>query len=589
LIVAAAVVAVALGIVQIPGVKSPLAGIFAAAKTEIITADIKPGKLAVIVKEKGNLESAANKDVLSEVEGTTTIISIKPEGTKVAAGDLVAELDSAVLRDTLVNQRIATQQAEASYKQAKLVREVAEYAVREYIEGIFLQDKATYEGQIKLAESDKERAIDRLQWSTDMFKKGYVSKATNIADQLTKQQADFDVEQAQMQLSVLLKYTKEKQVKSLNSDVEKARADELSKQSSFTLEQTKEKKLEKQIEKCMLRAPADGIVVFANDPGRMGGQNAVQIEEGATVRERQKIFSLPDTTKMRVNTKVHESMVDRIKIGRPALVRVDAAANEVLRGTVSSVAPMADANQMFASDVKVYTTFISLEGDTTKLNLRPGMSAQVEILVEEKDPVLSVPVQAVLQMKGKDYVFIKEGESFRQAEIEIGISNDQHVEIKKGVKEGEQVAMTPNLLLTEEQRREAYNVAAQDAAKKDFGAGDPNAAKGAVPKGGAGAAGADGEPKAKKKGGPGGRGGAMGAIMQKLSDEDRQKFRAASPEEKVEMLKAAGASDADIQAFQDAMQNGGGFGGGGGGRGGRGGAGGPGGGGFGGGAGGPAL
>ncbi len=109
------------------------------------------------------------------------------------------------------------------------------------------------------------------------------------------------------------------------------------------------------------------------------------IEEGAAVRERQKIFSLPDTSKMRVNTKVHESMVDRIKPGLRSLVRVDAAANEVIKGQVASVAPMADANSSFSSDIKVYTTFVALEGETARLNLRPGMSAQVEILVTELD------------------------------------------------------------------------------------------------------------------------------------------------------------------------------------------------------------
>jgi HlyD family secretion protein len=581
--IAGSVAAVALGIVTIPGVKSPMAGLFAAAKTEIITATVNPGKLTVIVKEKGNLESAANKDVLSEVEGTTTIIMIKPEGTKVTAGEVVAELDSALLRDNLINQKIATQQAEASYKQAKLVREVAEYAVKEYVLGIYLQDKATYLGQIKLAESDQERAIDRLQWSTTMYAKGYVSKATNIADQLTKQQSDFDVEQARMQLDVLEKYTKEKQIKSLNSDVEKAKADELSKESSLNLEQSKEKKLERQIEKCTLKAPAEGIVVYANDPGRMGQSQAVQIEEGATVRERQKIFSLPDTSKMRVNAKVHESMVDRIKPGLRALIRVDAQANELIKGQVVNVAPMADANSSFSSDIKVYTTFIAIEGDTSKLNLRPGMTAQVEILVTELDDVLSVPVQSILQYKNKDYVFVKDGDTFHQEEVTLGVSNDQHIEVKKGLKDGAIVAMTPTLLLTEEQKREAFSVAAKDAAKKDFG-GDPNA-KSALPKG---EMGPNGEPKAeKKKGGRGGAGGgAMGAIMQKLSEEDRAKFRSASPEEKIEMLKGAGATDADIQQFMERMQNGGG-GGGGRGRGGAGGPGGGGGGGFGGGPGGP--
>jgi HlyD family secretion protein len=568
--------------VGVPGVKRSVSGLFASTKSDVIIATVGPNKLSVIVKEKGNLESANNKDVLCGVEGGTTIIMIKPEGTPVKAGDIVAELDSAALSDLLINQRITTQQAEASFKQSKLVREVAEYAVKEYKLGLYLQELATYKGQIALAKSDLTRAIDRLNWSSEMMKKGYVSLATNIADDLTKQQAVFDLEQAQTQLSVLEQYTKEKQIKSLESDVEKAKADELSKQSSWTLEQTKERKLERQIAACTLKAPGDGIVVYANDPGRMGGQQAVQIEEGASVRERQKIFSLPDMTKMRVNTKVHESMVDRIKVGRPALVRVDAQATEVLKGTVASVAPMADANSQFASDIKVYTTFVALQGDTTSLNLRPGMSAQVEILVEELPDVLTVPVQSILQFKDKDWAFVKDGDGFRKQELTLGVSNDQHVEVKKGLKDGDQVAMTPTMLLTEDEKREAYSIAAKDAAKKDFGP-DANP-KGVMPKG-VGIDGADGESKAKRKKGAGGGGG--NPLMQKLSPEDRQKFFSASPEEKVQMLKDAGASDADIEAMMERMKNGGG---GGGGRGGAGGGrGGPGGGagGFGGGAGGP--
>jgi HlyD family secretion protein len=141
-----------------------------------------------------------------------------------------------VVRPRIIDQHIVAQQAEASYKQAKLVREVAEFALKEYVEGIYKQDKATYEGQIALAKSDQQRAIDRLKWSTEMRKKGKLSITSNIADELTKQQADFDLEQAQTQLVVLEKYTKEKQIKMLKSDVERAKADELAKLGSYQRE-----------------------------------------------------------------------------------------------------------------------------------------------------------------------------------------------------------------------------------------------------------------------------------------------------------------------------------------------------------------
>jgi hypothetical protein len=278
---------------------------------------------------------------------------------------------------------------------------------------------------------------------------------------------------------------------------------------------------------------------------------------------------------MRVNTKIHESMVDRIKVGRPALVRVDAAANEVIKGTVATLAPMADANSQFASDIKVYTTFVTLQGDTTKFNLRPGMSAQVEILVEELPDVLSIPVQSILQFKDKDWVFIKDGDGFRKAEVTLGVSNDQHVEVKKGLKEGDEVAMTPSMLLTEDEKREAYSVAAKDAAKKDFGPAD--AIKGGMPSGD----GTDGESKAKKsskKGGGGGGGMGNNPVFQKISPENRAKLRGASDEERLQIFKDSGLSDEEIDQMQQMRRGGGG---GGGGRGG------PGGGGFGGGPGGP--
>ncbi len=516
----------------------------------MITALVRPGKLAVIVKERGALESAANKDALCEVEGSTTIIRILPEGTKVKEGDIVCELESATLKDQLTNQRITTQQAEASYKQSLLTREVAEYAVKEYTEGVFKQDKATSEGEIALAKSDLTRASDRADWSTKMEVKGYVSKATSIADKLSFERAKFELEQAQTQLEVLMKYTKDKQIKSLSSDVEKARADELSKQSSWELEKIKEAKFVRQIEKCILKAPTDGIVVYANDPNRFGGQNALQIEEGATVRERQKIFSLPDITKMRVNTKVHESMLARVKPGLRSLIRVEAEASQELRGAVASVAPMADSGSFFSSDIKVYTTLVAIEGETAKLNLRPGMNAQVEILVEEKDNVLSVPVQAILPFKGKDYVFIKDGDGFRRGEVAIGISNDQHVEITKGLKSGDQVAMTPASLLTDDERREAFSVSSKDATKKDFG----DAAKGA---GGSGpdAAGGEGKAKAKgKRGGGGMMGGPLGEKFRKISPEDRGKLQTGTPEERTTILKGAGFTDEEIEQATSMMR-----------------------------------
>ena len=97
--------------------------------------------------------------------------------------------------------------------------------------------------------------------------------------------------QAEGKVEVLAKYTRVKMIKQLESEVKKAHSDELAKQAIWELETGKERKLEKQIAHCTLRAPIDGCVQYASVDNR---GMAVAIEEGATVRERQKIVSILD-------------------------------------------------------------------------------------------------------------------------------------------------------------------------------------------------------------------------------------------------------------------------------------------------------
>ena len=427
--------------------------------------EVKPGKLSLTIFERGVLEASRSRDVLCEVEGTTTIIMTKPEGTPVKQGEVVAELDSAALRDKLIDQRITTQQAEASYKQVRLVREVAEHAIKEYVEGLLPQERATLKGKIALAQSDIERGRDRLEQARRDRKRldealrrrvGPETPSDIVADltlndrleaaKLEGPKSEFDLEAARTELKLLETHTAQKRTKGLWSDIERAKADELNKQARWSLEQTKERKIERQIERCTLRAPGDGMVVYANDPGRMGGQNRVQIEEGATVRERQKIFSVPDlAAPMRVNAKVHESMVDRVLLGQAVKVKVDAFPNEVLTGVVRSVAPMADANSLFANkDIKLYTTFIEIRNGNPNLSLRPGMSARVEILITELDDVISVPVASLVRF-GDDFraVVKTPGGGIEWRKLTFGVNNGEVVEVKQGLRAGDLVILDP--------------------------------------------------------------------------------------------------------------------------------------------------
>jgi hypothetical protein len=192
------------------------------------------------------VEPAARKDVdvSISVDGRTTTIVIS--AARATGGDLEASPGPAVIKTRLAEQRIRTKQAEASYVNARLTREVAEIAVTEYKEGILQQDLKTLEAELALAKSDVERAQDRADWANRMVEKGFVSKAQVVSEQMSVQRAKFALEQARTKKAVLNKYTKDKTIKELTSEVEKARSDELSKQATWALEKSKEAELLKQ-------------------------------------------------------------------------------------------------------------------------------------------------------------------------------------------------------------------------------------------------------------------------------------------------------------------------------------------------------
>jgi HlyD family secretion protein len=565
----------------VSGMSKPFKEMFFTPNTDIVTQSVRLGELKITVVEKGTLESAKNQDAFCSVEGGTSIIMIKPEGTRVKKGEVVCELDSAALSDSLTNQTITTKSAEAAFKNATLTREVAEIAVKEYVEGIYKQDLATVEGEIKLAESELSRALDRVDWAQRMSVKGYISMAQKVSEDLALKKARFALEQAQSKKKVLVDYTRDKTIKELESEVKKARSDELAKEATHSLETSKEKKLERQIAACKIIAPSDGLVVYANDPTRAFMSNTPQVEEGAQVRERQKIFSLPDISQMQVNTKVHESHINKVKKGMKAKIRVDAFSNEELVGEVTDVAALPDTASFFSSDIKVYTTKIKIL--TPLPALRPGMNAEVTIEVNQLDKVLTVPVLALLEFGSKTYVTKKADGRFVQTKVDLGLSNEKFAEVKSGVKEGDIVAMSPVSLMSDEEKRAAFGSMGKPTPRdwsKDESAEVATAAAGA-------GGGAPGQGKAGGGGGAAAKGKASGKArgkggftpppwMAKLSAEEKGQLFRGTDEEKKEILKAKAEmsdeqADQYLQQMAERMRNmGGGRGGPGGGGGGRG-------------------
>jgi hypothetical protein len=168
------------------------------------------------------------------------------------------------------------------------------------------------------------------------------------------------------------------------------------------------------------------------------------LDEGVEVFERQDLIYLPTTASAMAEVDVHESHLEKVRLGLPVIITVDALPGKRFVGTVGRIAPLPNPQSMWMNpDLKVYTTEINLEGDDP--SLRSGMSCKADIIVEQYQDVVYIPVFAVLRVGGKHTVFVVKDGKLEERTVVIGMDNNRMVKISSGLNEGEVVSLTPPL------------------------------------------------------------------------------------------------------------------------------------------------
>jgi len=222
------------------------------------------------------------------------ILTIVPDGSVVKKGDIICELDSLEPKDQFVKQMFATVAVERTYQTQVMAREVAEMDRNQYLDGPFKLELAEAEAGIAQAELDLASA-----------EKGRPAAEKQDAGPSLRR-ARFALEAAQVRKKVLHEYSKPKRIKEMQLALEVAQHAELASKASLELEQTKGKRLERDIQACTIVAPCDGMLVYYYGPvgtkPRMGqkgdGTSAPWpfIEVGAFAHPQQVLFKIVPLT-----------------------------------------------------------------------------------------------------------------------------------------------------------------------------------------------------------------------------------------------------------------------------------------------------
>lgn len=490
----------------------------------------------------------------------STINWVIEDGAKVHVGQTLIILDDSALQDQLRDHKIVVDQAVAAKvkaekdfeinikKNEKLVAEAENLLALAEIEltkfsglefdphllpfsaaggalaaltgtGVFQQEVDDQTGQVQLARSEVEQNRERAAWADRMVKMRYMSPAQAQAERsrldssLEKLRSldakrinlrTYDWKQRATDLRSKVANAKlgvEAAVLTRDAEKEQAHQEMATRRSVYEQAIEKLNDINQQVAECRITAPQAGMVVyFKNESSRFSSSQQGLIEQGAQVKEGQKLLRIPNLDRMQVNTKVHEAMVGRIRgdvrvstgiveqmrvsqlavpdpltrafsqrpqvqemlrdefkdqeykitrYGQRATVRVDSHADKILPARVKSVAAVASQADSWISDVKLFPTIVLLDGKVE--GLKPDGTAEVTIQVTGVDDVLAIPVQAVVggtEMGATRKVWVQTATgSYEERAVVLGLYNERMVEVREGLKEDDEVVINPKVLM----------------------------------------------------------------------------------------------------------------------------------------------
>lgn len=410
-----------------------------------ITIEATLGIYEARVLDQGELQSSDNFEFRCGVKsrfGDTSVIWVIEEGKFVEKGDVLIELDQSKLEEAKNEQQITVNTAEKTMQQARSALDASIQAREEYFLGTFVELERTIQNEIFLAEQELRQADQFLRHSERLAAKSYVTDLQLESDRFAVEKAQNTLDLSRQKLQILRNQTYKRMQIELDSQIAALQVDLANEEESLKIESDLLEEIHQQIAACTITVPEDvsGQVVYANQYNRRGAEWV--LEEGATVRERQVLIRLPNPDEMQVRATVNESQISSVKVGQNVTIKVDALNNsQMLSGQVTKVNQYAEPDGWGGGGIRKYAVFIEVFDPPP--TIRPGMNASVDILVEQQEAAVQIPLQCLFEWQTKDYCVVFDGETYETREIQVGSTNDKSAWVQKGIEEGEQVVMAP--------------------------------------------------------------------------------------------------------------------------------------------------
>lgn len=345
------------------------------------------GPMEEVLSAVGTLEPLTRIAVSTRSAGEVSEVAVK-EGQAVEAGQLLVALDRTDLELAVTRARANLLSAQASLRKLQAGPSPAE---------LLQQQNAVEQARIRVDRLDRQVAQSRV-----LADQGAVAPA-ELA------QLEEDLAAARQDLRLAEQRLAELTAGPDPADLEVAQAQVAQAEADLALAQ-------EELRWADIRSPLTGTVL------------SVAVEPGQTLQAGATVVEVGRLDRVRVTVPVHEIDVNRVAAGQHARIQADAAPGRIFEGSVTSVATVGAAQSGIVSfDVTVELE--NLEG-----LLRPGMTVDVEVVLDRKEDALRVPLEAVFRQQNRDMVLrLAPDGTALPTPIRVGLRDGRYVEVVEGL------------------------------------------------------------------------------------------------------------------------------------------------------------
>lgn len=366
------------------------------------TFEVKAGEFLDAVQFRGEVKAMKSVTISAPGNaGDLQILKIAADGASVKRGDLVVEFDKSKTEQDAAQDQSTLKSAQAEIEQTKAQARLTEE------QDLTAVMKAKYDLDVAKLDASKQEIVSRIDGAEANLKAADAQQKLHEAEEKLK--SDRGVDRAT--------------VESKTQASKKAAFDAQRAQNALTT--------------MTLQAPSDGVISLLS-VWHAGGES--QYKAGEHAWPGAPIAELPDASSLFVSARVDETERGRLALHQPVTIQLDAIPDRQFTGHLQQIGTVATLD--FSAGWPIPRNFtLEIAFDQKDPRMKPGMTAQLTVIVDRVPDALTIPVQASFLRSGHTVAYVWDGSGFQERGIEVGRRNRDRLLVARGLRVGDRVAL----------------------------------------------------------------------------------------------------------------------------------------------------